>query len=431
MNNPSSAHAGKIGYTIEAALEYLISILVTGSFLATLTAQIGLSDSLTGILSAIISLGCLFQLLSTLLRRTKSKRFVLVLSVLNQLLFLSLFFIPLLPCSPAWQAGLFTVAILGAYILYNFAHPKKIHWLMSLIPDDERGRFTAKKEIISLLSGILFSYGMGALIDRLRDSGRMPIALVICGGVVLVLTVAHTVTLLWIPDIPAPQTAKAAGLGSRMAGLAKNTRLRQVTLVFILWYIAQYTAIPFYGTYQIHELGFSLKTVSLLAIVTSGVRILFSTYWGRFADRTSFSAMMRRCLLVMCAAFGAAAFASPKTGLWAFLLYSVFSGIANAGINSALINLVYDFARPEQRADALALSQACAGTAGFLTTLCVSPLVERLQVVTLTLFGQRLYAQQLFSLLALVLTGLTALLVQRLAKAPLPQSNPQETQPVG
>ena len=51
-------------YMLEAALEYFIAILVSGSYLATLTKELGLSDSLTGLLSSIISLGCLFQLLS-------------------------------------------------------------------------------------------------------------------------------------------------------------------------------------------------------------------------------------------------------------------------------------------------------------------------------------------------------------------------------
>ena len=64
LNNDSSLKRSRLMYIFEAALEYLISILVTGSFLATITKEIGVSDSLTGILSSVISLGCLFQLLS-------------------------------------------------------------------------------------------------------------------------------------------------------------------------------------------------------------------------------------------------------------------------------------------------------------------------------------------------------------------------------
>jgi len=43
-------------YIVEAALEYLVHVLVAGSFLATLTKQLGMSDSLTGILSSVIFL---------------------------------------------------------------------------------------------------------------------------------------------------------------------------------------------------------------------------------------------------------------------------------------------------------------------------------------------------------------------------------------
>jgi hypothetical protein len=72
----------------EAAIEYLISILVASSYLARLTKELGFSDGLTGILSNIISLGCLFQLLSLSLRRTKVKGFVIIFSIINQLLFM-------------------------------------------------------------------------------------------------------------------------------------------------------------------------------------------------------------------------------------------------------------------------------------------------------------------------------------------------------
>ena len=63
-NEASLLKTGRIMYIFEALFEYLISILVTGSFLATLTKQLNFSDSLTGILSSVISLGCLFQIIS-------------------------------------------------------------------------------------------------------------------------------------------------------------------------------------------------------------------------------------------------------------------------------------------------------------------------------------------------------------------------------
>ena len=48
----------RYAYIGEAALEYLIAILVQGTFLAQVTMNIGFTDSQTGIISSVISLGC-------------------------------------------------------------------------------------------------------------------------------------------------------------------------------------------------------------------------------------------------------------------------------------------------------------------------------------------------------------------------------------
>lgn len=110
----------------------------------------GNADSLTGILSSIISLGCLFQMLSLFLRRKKVKRFVIFMSITNQLMFMLLYVIPVFTFSKESKTVIFAITIVLAYLIYNCAHPKKIGWLMSLVDNDYRGRFTATKEIISL-----------------------------------------------------------------------------------------------------------------------------------------------------------------------------------------------------------------------------------------------------------------------------------------
>ena len=46
----------RILYIIEAALEYFVSIAVSGAYLACLTTAIGISDALTGVLPSFVSL---------------------------------------------------------------------------------------------------------------------------------------------------------------------------------------------------------------------------------------------------------------------------------------------------------------------------------------------------------------------------------------
>ena len=117
----------RLMYICEAALEYLISILVAGTYLAMITKELGISDTLTGIISSFISLGCVFQLFAMLIRKGNTKKTVLFLSVLNQLLFMFLYIIPLMGGSQSMKTTLFIVVILLAYFFYNIAHPKKIY----------------------------------------------------------------------------------------------------------------------------------------------------------------------------------------------------------------------------------------------------------------------------------------------------------------
>ena len=79
-----------------------------------------------------------------------------------------LYIIPQFNLSANAKRTIFIAGILLAYLLYYIAHPQKINWFMSLIEDKKRGKFTAKKEIISLIMGIVFSFVMGAIIDNLQ-----------------------------------------------------------------------------------------------------------------------------------------------------------------------------------------------------------------------------------------------------------------------
>ncbi len=403
---------GRGMYHLEAALEYLVSILVAGSYLATITKEIGLSDGLTGILSSIISLGCLFQLLSVALRPKRVKYTVVILSVLNQLLFMLLYIIPLIELPSAVKAVVFVGCIIGAYMLYYLAHPKKIAWMMSMVEDGHRGTFTANKEIISLLSGMVFSLGMGVVIDRFEAAGNIRGGFILSAVVIFLLMVLHTVSMLLTPELLTPER-RSNNLSQNVTAMLKNKKLTHVMAVFVLYYLATYVSTPFYGTYQIGELGFSLTFVSALTILSSVVRILVSKPWGWYADKTSFASMIEKCLMVLLVAYLCAAFAVPANGRVMFALYFVFHGIAQGGINSALTNMIFDYVPEGERSDSLAICQAAAGSLGFAATVCASPLVATVQRGGNSLFGIPLYAQQGTSILAILLTAIAVLYVRR------------------
>ncbi len=398
-----SLKRSRLMYIIEAALEYFFTMMVAGSFLATLTKELGLTDSLTGVLSSVVSLGCLFQLLSLLVRPKRAKKSVIILSMLNQTLFTLLYVIPVISISPIVKTVLFVTFIVVGYMIFNFAHPKKINWLMSLVEDSKRGGFTANKEIVSLISGMAFSFMMGALIDHFREVGRIKTAFILTAVVLFLIMVCHTLTMFFAVEKETPNLPRK-NLKRTIGELVKNKNILRVSIVFILYYVSYYISIPFYGTYQINELGLSLTYVSAIVMCGSISRIFVSKFWGRYADRKSFTRMIEKCFIFLGISELCVAFAVPQNGRIMFLLYYLFQGIAFGGISNALINLVFDYVTVEQRADSLAITQAIAGSTGFITTLLISPVVSYIQNSGNKVFGIPIYAQQFVSIIALVVS---------------------------
>lgn len=391
----------RIMYIIQADLEHLINLLVTGAFLATLTTQLGMSDSLTGIISSFSSLGCLFQMISVIFRKGSVKKFVVFLSLSNQVLFIILYLIPL--GSAPYLKYLFIACLFFALFIYNIAHPKKIDWLMSMVDQSKRGVFTANKEIISLVTGIVFNLVMGAVMDYFKLRGETKIALILGAVTLFCLSILHVTTLfLTIDKRPSENEQTKFSLKENLSFFKEKKTLKLV-VIFIFYYVTNYSTHSFYGTYQIKELGFSLTTVSVITIVASIVRILVSRFWGSYADKNSFAKMLCMCLGVTVIAHLFAAFATPSNGLIMFSLYTVFYYIGQGGIGSGLINICFDYMPYSKRADFMAFAQALAGLSGFLTTLAISPLVTYIQNSGNKFLGISVYAQQITSIIAVLL----------------------------
>lgn len=126
--------------------------------------------------------------------------------------------------------------------------------------------------------------------------------------------------------------------------------------------------------------------------------------------------MIEKCFLILILSFIFVIFAVPSNAKIMFPLYCIFHGIAMGGINSALINMIFDYAPYENRADALAISQAASGVVGFLTTLAVSPLVAFIQRKGIRILGFSLYAQQVVTIISLVIIVFVIIYVKSLFK---------------
>ncbi len=392
----------RLMYIIEAAIEYFVSIAVSTVYLARITAYIGMSDALSGILSAFVSLGCAFQIFAIFLtHKTPVKKWVTVGHIISQLLFACIYFVPLLNISQTGKIVIFILILLVAYIIHNVINSPKINWFMSLVDDGKRGVFTANKEMVSLLGGVVFSYALGAVMDHFDEIGDTRTAFVVWGLGIVVLMVLHSVTLLLSKE-KTVEIKKDANTKTNLKELFRNKTLFKIILISVLWNIANYATISFTGTYQDKELAFSMTFSSIIIMVGSIIRALFSRPIGKLADKSSFCNMLIICFSIEAVAFGINIFTAPSNGKWMYFIYYILHCIGMAGINSATINLIYDYVDHDKRTSALAIQQTLAGLSGFFAVLLLSPIVELIQKNGLDLFGKPVYAQQIMSLLSCV-----------------------------
>ena len=76
-----------------------------------------------------------------------------------------------------------------------------------------------------------------------------------------------------------------------------------------------------------------------------------------------------------------------------------------AGINSATMNLIFDYIDKDRRTSALALNHSLSGFAGFFTTLILSMLVGYIQRNGNEILGVRVYAQQVTAAISFSVTA--------------------------
>lgn len=105
-----------------------------------------------------------------------------------------------------------------------------------------------------------------------------------------------------------------------------------------------------------------------------------------------------------------------------FIIFYVLYAITMAGMNSGIMNLIFDYVPKEKRTGAIAILYTVGGLVGFLSTLAVKPVVDAVQANgNKFLFIDGIYAQQILSVLGALLTLATLayinLCVKKLTKS--------------
>ena len=103
FNSPEYKRSRK-AYVSQCMVEYFVTLIVADVFLARLLSNIGISDSLVGIISSFITLAFVFQLMSIFVLRIKmsTKKIVMIFDTMS-IFFLHVYV--LCTFSSVWKRG--------------------------------------------------------------------------------------------------------------------------------------------------------------------------------------------------------------------------------------------------------------------------------------------------------------------------------------
>ena len=406
----------RFAYIIEAAVEYFISLLVTDAFVTNLFTQNGVSDAATGIIIQLASFAFVAQLFSLFYKRqSKLKVWVTGFHVLNQVVFAALYLIPNISIPSGLKTVIMVTMFLGGHIVSNLIHPYKMAWLMSFVDDRARGVFTANKEIVSLLGGMVFTLVMGNRVDHYMEIEKFDIAFALCGITILVLALAHFISLAVITDHKTESTEdnntkNGIDFIDTVKSFANNKGYKRAIFAVVIWHIVTGFSVSFFGSYKLNTLGFSLSDAAILSSVSAFTRVIFSRFMGRYADKKSWSELLYLCFIIVSVAFAMNMFVIPGHLKIMFIIYSLIHAISMAGINGGLTNIMFDFVPREQRSAALGVSNSLGGIISFITALFGGWILSSVQnssadkMLSINVFGNvvRLYGQQVLSCISFV-----------------------------
>lgn len=403
----------RTAYMAQCTFEYFVSLLVADAFLAKVLTEIGMSDFLVGIISSFISLSFVFQLLSIFVVRAKisTKKLVIIADTVSQFFFMLIYIIPFLPAAANAKKVFVMLAILIAYACKYLILSLCFKWANSYVAPNHRAVYSANKEILSLVTGIIFTSVMGAVIDKFEGIGNLRGGFLFIAVSMLILNICNFISLMMIKkEDKREHSADSVPLRVVMKHTLYNKDFRNVIIMTCMWEFAKYFSIGFMGVYKTKDLMMSVFVVQIINMIANGCRVLVSRGFGRFSDKYSYAKGMELALCIAALGFFFNMFAAPLH--WYFIvIYTVLYNCATAGLNQNSFNIAYSYVPLEYVPQAMAFKNSIGGICGFGAALLAGKLLDFIQTSGNTFLGINLYGQQLLSGVSFLLTAVTILFI--------------------
>ena len=406
-NTLKSRTVSRISYYALSALNYLSFLLLGDVFLVDVLQYAGFHDGAIGIVTSASGFVTFVQILLLFVGHKIRKHKAVILFGFTGMgaMFALAYVIALCPFDTQLKQILIIACILLGRLIVNFASPLLDIFKYTFISYQERGAVSATNSTISLATAIVFTLAIGEVRDYYRESGNVEQGLFVTAIFLIIVAIltAISVAMMRGSSKEAYGSKPVTGIQEILRNTLGHKSFVSMLLFYILWQVASTITNSFMGVYKLNELQFSIGTVQIISTVSNVVAMLLARPLGKLSDKHSHSLYLKFALMAHVVAFLIIALTAPETS-WLVFVHAMISGIAGIVLSACFFNMLLEFTGPTYYMYGIALINCISGVCGFGISFGAAWLLELIQSAGNTLFGMKVYAQQILSAISAVIT---------------------------
>lgn len=351
--------------TVEGAIAN-IHISITGSvggsvFLTGFAMLLGANSFQLGMLGALPFIGQLFQFLGAYLEERLGSRRKLVLYnfLAARLIWALLLALPFLTFLGNAQLLVFFVGLAATYAFYGIATNAWTSWMSDLVPPRRRGSYFGMRNTVAAMTAMASAFLAGLALDYFRDRGGEALGYALIFGVAVLASIIAA-GLLARQAEPPMQARPRTSLKEMVRAPMRDQTFRSFVAASTGWALVIGLAAPFFYAYGLTTLEINFATLSLMAILTSAVSLIFAPIVGRMQDKIGSRVTITVCVLGNSIVPWGWVIATSDN-LLPIWIGSIITGIFWPGLHQGLTNVLMERAPVVARSSAIAAYGALTG----------------------------------------------------------------------
>jgi MFS family permease len=407
--------------TIDGALSAVMGSLAGGMFLMGFAIKIlKAAPQQIGILASLPMFANLVQIFgSIIIEKTGKKKLLCFTSIfINRILWVLIILLPFAIFAPLadWRIWVLVLIIAVSSLFGSLAGVSWLAWMSDLVPENKRGSYFGKRNMIASACGMVVVLLGGKFITiwERRFGETDPFGFVILFVLGLAIGLIAIYFLSRIPEVKNERNEDKEGFDIKVfLKPIQDSNFRTLIFFVAAWMFAIQIAAPFYGVYMIEKLKVDFSTITILGTFATFATLFMMKIWGPISDKLGNKPVIivSGWFLILIPFLWI--LAVPGQYYLPVLLAHILSGAFMAGATLSQFNILIKLSPQEGRSVYLALFSAITGIVGAVAPIVGGSVSNMLGNFSLNITGYTVSNLHVIFIISAILQAATIFFILR------------------